>query len=178
MAGERVAGVTTMWMDATLDTGDTLLSRSLEIAPEDNAGTLTPKLAEIGADLLVETLQGLAEGTVIRKPQDDSLATKAPALLPEDGMIHWNETANGLCSRIRGVTPKPGATAFFRNKRVKIINALPDTTEFTDSIPGTIINLKQALVSAGDGSIIRLVTVQPEGKRAMQAGEWIRGIRI
>ncbi len=178
MAGELVTGVTTMWMDATLDTGDILLSSSLEISPDDNVGTLTPKLAEIGADLLIETLQGLAEGTISRQPQDSSLATHAPALLPEDGTIRWEESASAICNRIRGVTPKPGATAYFRGKRVKIIDAHLDALVSSELAPGEIINPKLAIVAAGGGSSVRLVTVQPEGKRAMLAGEWIRGNRI
>ncbi len=178
MAGEQVTGVTTMWMDATLDTGDILLKRELAIEADDNSGTLTPKLADIGANLLLETVQGLAEGTLIRHPQDSSLATLAPALLPEDGIIRWQENAVMICSRIRGVTPKPGATAFYQGKRIKIIAAEPAIGDWDMQNNGTFVSAKQALVSAGEASVVRLITVQPEGKRAMGAEEWMRGNRI
>jgi methionyl-tRNA formyltransferase len=99
MAGETETGVTTMWMDATLDTGDMLLSATMPIEPDDTTGTLTPKMAQLGANLLVETLAGLEVGTLIRRKQDDAEATFAPALTPEDAEVHWDETAGAICAR-------------------------------------------------------------------------------
>jgi len=121
MAGETVTGVTTMWMDAKLDTGDMMLSASLAIDTEETAGTLTPKLAILGANLLVETLDGLAAGTLQRLPQDNSRATLAPALLTTDGAIDWKQTAVTIANLIRGVSPKPGAyTAIHSVSKTKI----------------------------------------------------------
>ncbi len=121
MAGETVTGVTTMWMDAKLDTGDMLLSASIPIELDDTAGTLIPKLAALGANLLVETLDGLAADTLPRRSQDKSRATLAPALLTTDGAIDWNAAASTIVNLIRGVSPKPGAyTAIHSVNKTKI----------------------------------------------------------
>ena len=139
MAGETTLGVTTMWMDATLDTGDMLLDAGLTVAPDDNAGTVTPRLAALGADLLIQTLAGLQAGTLPRRKQDDAQATLAPALTPEDGILPWRENASALCARVRGVTPRPGASTQINGKRVKVWAAYQGTgnreqkTENTDA---------------------------------------------
>lgn len=194
MAGETETGVTTMWMDATLDTGDMLLEASLSIASDDTAGTLTPKMAHLGARLLVETLAGLQAGTISRRKQDDSLATFAPAITPEDCIVHWEEPADVLCNRIRGVSPKPGASAQRNGKRVKIWAAqpyvrpdLPSLQNATDAntpvpLPGTIIAISKlppgVLVAVGGGTIVLLTEAQPENGKRMSAADWARGQRL
>jgi methionyl-tRNA formyltransferase len=181
MAGETETGVTTMWMDATLDTGDRLLEASLPIAPDDTTGTLTPKLAELGARLLVETLDGLAAGTLPRRPQDDSQATYAPTITPEDGLIRWEEPGAAICHRIRGVSPKPGAFAAIKGRRVKIWRAQPDMTP-TDAAPGTVLEPVRSLsgvrVAAGVGTSVLLTEMQPESGKRMPAADWARGLRL
>lgn len=182
MAGEAETGVTTMWMAATLDTGDMLLARSLPIAPEDTAGTLFPKLAGLGADLLVETLQGLASNTLPRRPQDDALATYAPALTPEDGHLHWSEPALALHNRIRGVSPRPGAFTEFNGRRVKVWASLvaPDPSEPVP--PGTILGFSKhpagLLVAAGNNTALLLTEMQPDSGKRMPADAWARGLRL
>jgi methionyl-tRNA formyltransferase len=185
MAGEVETGVTTMWMDATLDTGDILLAEALPIAPEDTAGTLTPKLAILGARLLIETLEGLAAGTLRRQPQDDSQATLAPAIRPEDGILHWDEPAAITRNRIRGVTPRPGAFAAIKGKRVKIWKALADIAGLDLPItqpPGTILQITKSppgvLVADGVGTAVLLVETQPENGRRMPAADWARGLHL
>ena len=182
MAGETETGVTTMWMDATLDTGDMLLARSLRIEPEDTAGSLFPKLATLGAELLIETLAGLAAGTLPRRPQDPSQATFAPALTPADGLLSWNEPASALHRRIRGVSPKPGAFAEIAGRRVKIwaSHLAPDPAE--PPLPGTILGLSKhpagLLVAAGEGTALLLTETQPDSGKRMPADAWARGLRL
>ena len=117
--GESVTGVTTMRIDAGLDTGDILMQREIPIAPEDTAETLGPKLASIGADLMVETLRGLDTGQVHPTPQDHSQATLAPILKKEDGRMDFARTAKDLFNRLRGFQPWPGAFTTFKIKRCK-----------------------------------------------------------
>lgn len=208
MAGETETGVTTMWMDATLDTGDMLLEASLTVAPDDTAGTLTPRLALLGADLLIQTLEGLQNGTLARRKQDGSQATFAPAITPEDGIIRWEESASGICNRIRGVSPKPGAYSQIKGKRVKIVTALPvaslplqtpslqsplsvsgktqpdnqETSLEFGSEPGTVIGRQKSpaglLVAAGSGTVLLLTAVQPDNGKRMAASDWALGQRL
>ena len=182
MAGETETGVTTMWMDATLDTGDMLLAGTVPIDEEDNAGTLFPKLADLGARLLVETLGRLAEGTLARRPQDPALATLAPAIQPEDGIIRWDETAEQIHNRIRGVTPKPGAFAEIAGKRVKIWRARPADTSTASAPPGSILGFQKSppglLTAAGQGTALLITEAQPENGKRMSADAWARGLRL
>jgi methionyl-tRNA formyltransferase len=182
MAGETETGVTTMWMDATLDTGDMLLAEAIPIEPEDNAGTMFVKLADVGARLLVETLDGLAAGAVARRKQDDSQATLAPAIQPEDAEIDWSESAAQVRNRIRGVTPKPGAFTSIGGRRVKIWSAVPSDAGASGLRPGTVvaINKKPAglIVACGAGSDLLILEAQPDSGKRMNAGDWARGSRI
>ena len=114
--GETVTGVTTMRIDAGLDTGDILLQQELAIAPDDTAETLAPRLAAIGADLIVETLRRLQAGTVQPRPQDNSQASLAPILKKEDGLVDFSRSAAEIFNRIRGFQPWPGAYTKFRGK--------------------------------------------------------------
>ena len=118
--GESVSGVTTMRIDAGLDTGDILLQEEIPIAPEDTAVTLAPRMAAIGADLMVETLRGLQAGTVHPRPQDHARATLAPILKKEDGQIDFQLTAREILNRLRGFQPWPGAYTTFRGKNLHI----------------------------------------------------------
>src|SRR3974390_3552038 len=123
--GETVTGVTTMRIDAGLDTGDILQQRELPIAPEDTAEIISPPLAAIGADLIVETLRGLQAGSIQSRPQDNSRASLAPILKKEDGLVDFSRSANEIFNRIRGFQPWPGAYTKFRGKNLQIIKAHP-----------------------------------------------------
>ena len=123
--GESVTGVTTMRIDAGLDTGDILMQREISIGPEDTAETLGPKLAAIGADLMVETLRGLESGQVRPTPQDHSQATLAPILKKEDGRMDFARSANDLFNRLRGFQPWPGAFTMFKGKTLQVHRAQP-----------------------------------------------------
>src|SRR5437773_10852750 len=124
-SGETVTGVTTMRIDAGLDTGDILLQKEISIAPEDTTETLAPRMAAVGAELMVETLHGLKSGTIHPKPQDNSQATLAPLLKKEDGRIDFHRPAPEIVNRIRGFQPWPGAFTSFRGKNLHIWAARP-----------------------------------------------------
>src|SRR6478735_1474215 len=120
--GETVSGVTTMLLNEGLDTGDILLQKEMAIRPEDTAVTYAPRLAELGADMIVETLRGLEDKTVTPVPQDYAKATRAPILKKEDGLVDFSRTATEIHNRLRGFQPWPGAYTQFRGKALKLIS--------------------------------------------------------
>jgi len=136
--GEKETGVCTQLMEKQLDTGDLLLSVKESIKPDDTAGDLHDRLAVKGAMVLIDTLKGLANKKIQPVRQDHSLATYAPMLTKDDGLINWNKPAKSLESFIRGVMPWPGAYTFLGNKRLKIFKSRPITAEITES-PGTVL---------------------------------------
>jgi methionyl-tRNA formyltransferase len=174
--GESVTGVTTMKIDQGLDTGDILLKREIPIEPDDTAVTLAPRLAELGADLLVETLEEWKRGIVEPVPQDESLATHASILKKEDGLVDFNRTAAEIRNRLRGFQPWPGAYTHFRGKTLKIIAArVADALKLA---PAQLFAKGERLfVGCGAGSALELLHLQPEGKKAISAREFINGYR-
>ena len=175
--GESVTGVTTMRIDAGLDTGDILLQREVAIAPEDTAETLGPKLAVLGADLMVETLRGLESGEVRPIPQDHSKATPAPILKKEDGRIGFERTAAEISNRLRGFQPWPGAYTVFRGKHLQVHRAHP-VEPAAELAPGQIVGEGGRLVTGcGNRTALELAEVQMEGKRRMSAADFINGYR-
>jgi methionyl-tRNA formyltransferase len=176
--GETVTGVTTMRIDAGLDTGDILLQRELPITPDDTAETLSPKLASIGADLMVETLLALRQGTIRSKPQDHSKATLAPILHKEDGQIDFQRPATEILNRLRGFQPWPGAFTLFRGKQLLICNARVAVSE-TDATRASASLLVEntRLFAVCRDSMLELLEVQPEGKKRMAARDFINGYR-
>src|SRR6202030_2534057 len=122
--GESVTGVTTMKIDAGLDTGDVLLQRELPIAADDTAETLSPKLAAVGADLTVTTLRGLQAGTINPRHQDQAQATLAPILKKHDGLVDFSRPATEILNRLRGFQPWPGAHTKFRGKNLQLWKAV------------------------------------------------------
>jgi methionyl-tRNA formyltransferase len=175
--GESVTGVTTMRIDAGLDTGDILMQREIPIGPEDTAGTLGPKLAAIGADLMVETLRGLENGQVRPTPQDHSQATLAPILKKEDGRMDFVRTANDLFNRLRGFQPWPGAFTIFRGKTLQVHRAQP-VQRAVKLTPGQVaVEGTRMFVGCGKDTTLELVEIQLEGKRRMTAQEFINGYR-
>jgi methionyl-tRNA formyltransferase len=180
-SGESVTGVTTMHIDAGLDTGDILMQREIPIALEDTAEALGPKLASVGADLMVETLHGLESGQLRAIPQDDSQATLAPILKKEDGRMDFARSADDLFNRLRGFQPWPGAFTIYKGKTLQVHRAQP-------SQPGVQLPPGQVLVEGtrllvGCGKIsyaataLELLEVQLEGKRRMNAQEFVNGYR-
>jgi methionyl-tRNA formyltransferase len=177
--GESVTGVTTMRIDAGLDTGDILMQCEIPIGPEDTAETLAPRLAAMGADLMVETLRGLDTGNVRPVPQDHSQATLAPILKKEDGRIEFTRGAEDLFNRLRGFQPWPGAFTIFRNKTLQLHRARP-VQPALKLAPGEIaVEGARLFVGCGQNTdmVLELIEIQLEGKRRMTAQEFINGYR-
>ncbi len=171
-SGESVTGVTTMRINAGLDTGDILLQREMPIAPEDTSETLAPRLAETGAELMVETLRGLQDGTVHPRPQDHALATLAPVLTREDGRVDFQRSAREILNRLRGFQPWPGAFTTFRAQPIHIWAAKVEP----GPLPSGELrrNGPRLLVGCGQDAL-ELLEVQPQGKRRMSARDFING---
>jgi methionyl-tRNA formyltransferase len=173
--GELLTGVTTMKIDEGLDTGDILLQRELAITPDDTAEALAPKLAAIGADLMVDTLRGLESGQILPSPQDDSKATLALILTKEDGRIDFHRTAADVSNRLRGFQPWPGAHTLFRGRHIQVHRAHP-AEQPPRLAPGELtVETTRLLAGCGNGTVLELVELQPEGKRRMSARDFTNG---
>jgi methionyl-tRNA formyltransferase len=171
-AGDRETGITVMYMDEGLDTGDILLQRNVEILPNETGGALHDRLARIAPDALLEALRPLAAGNAPRIPQDNARATYAPKLKREHGKIDWSESAEAIERKIRAYDPWPGAFMKLANQYLKIFSA-----SIVDLIgrPGEILcSDKDLVVAAGKGALA-LSEVQLEGKRRMTGAEFLRG---
>ncbi len=173
--GETITGVTTMRIDAGLDTGDILLQEQIPIAPSDTAETLAPLLAAVGAKLTVETLRGLQADAIHPLPQDDAHSTLAPILKKEDGRMDFSRPANELLNRMRGFQPWPGAYTKFRGKTLQIWKAGAQNRALPPS--ETTVEGDHLLVGCGNGTAVELLEVQLEGKKRSPAADFIRGYR-
>src|SRR5580704_4632540 len=173
--GETITGVTTMRLDAGLDTGDILLHREIPIAPTDTAEALAPKLAALGANLIVETLRELQNGAVRPRPQDHAQATLAPILTKEDGLIDFYRPASEIMNRMRGFQPWPGAYTKFRGKNLQVWRVA--ATDLT--LPPAELKAEgdRLFVGCGRREAIELLEVQLEGKKRSAAADFIRGYR-
>jgi len=176
--GETRTGVTTMRIDAGLDTGDMLLKWETEIGAEETALELSPRLARAGADLLVETLKGLADGSITPQPQDNSEASLAPILKKEDGQIDWNWPARKIFNRTRGLLPWPGAYSFFRGQMFHIWKARV-SSEAMSGQPGQLVPEKKRLfIVCGQGTALEALEVQIEGRKRMPVESFLNGQRL
>ena len=180
--GESVTGVTTMRIDAGLDTGDILLQREIAIGLEDTSETLGPKLASVGADLMLETLRGLEAGRVRPTPQDHAQATLAPILKKDDGRMDFSRSAREVFNRLRGFQPWPGAFTTFKSKTLHVHRAQPWLHAVTLK-PGEIeVEGTRLLVGCGKDkhtdTALELIEIQLEGKRRMSTQEFINGYRL
>ncbi len=173
--GETLTGVTTMRLDAGLDTGPMLLAEKTAIAPEETAADLFESLAEIGSRLMVKTLAGLEDGSVYPVQQDHGAATLAPILTREDGRMDFSRTATDLLNRWRGFQPWPGAWTTLRGKKL-IVHRMK--VEHGQGSEGELRVEGQRLLAGCRESMLELVEVQMEGKRRMSAGEFLRGHQV
>ena len=176
--GEAETGITTMLMNEGMDTGPILLQGKLEISPDDTAGTLAPRLAELGGRLLVDTITQLKAGTLIPKKQDDGQATLAPLLKKEDGLIDWTMNATALANRVRGLSPWPGAYTFFGAERWNIWKAVSNAGAVTDK-PGTIVVAnKQAIIVATGNGLLDIREIQTANSKRMSVGQFLAGHQV
>jgi methionyl-tRNA formyltransferase len=180
--GETETGVSTMLIDEGLDTGPVLLQRATPIGPRETASELEPRLARLGAELLVETLRGLEDGTLAPTPQDHERATLAPLLKKEDGHLDWTRTAGEIDCRVRGFHPWPGTFSSLGGRMLKILKARPFEAgpASPDAEPGTVLSIdaEGLVVSCGRGTRLVLQEIQPESRRAMPAAAFAAGARL
>jgi methionyl-tRNA formyltransferase len=174
-SGETVTGVTTMRIDEGLDTGDILLQQELAISGQDTSETLSPKLAAMGAALMIETLRGLKAGTIQPQKQDNASATLAPILKKEDGRIDFSRSAQEIYNRFRGFQPWPGAFTSFRGKGLNV-TAIKLASEQVQQAELLVEN-GRLFVGCSNRGAIELLEVQPEGKKRMSAGDFVHGYR-
>ena len=172
--GETATGVTSMFMDAGMDTGDIIDTLTTPIGENETAGELFERLAPLGARLLSTTLAAIADGTVTRRPQNDAEATMAPMLEKAMGRLDLTRPAQELHNQVRGMNPWPGAFCTAGGKTLKIHET---RVAAGSGAPGTLLCADPVTVACGEGAL-QLVTVQPEGKPRMAAEAWLRGARL
>lgn len=171
-AGDSETGITVMYMDEGLDTGDILSQRNLEILPNDTGGSLHDRLAQIAPETLLESLRLLAAGNAPRIPQANARATYAPKLKREHGQIDWSESAEAIARKIRAHNPWPGAFMKVGDQNLKVFSA---SVVDLNGQPGEILRSDKDLIVATGKGALSLTEVQLEGKRRMSAGEFLRG---
>lgn len=188
LEGLAETGVSTIRMEPRLDAGPILLQRRTTVGADEDAGSLGERLARIGGELLVETLDRIAEGEPEEQPQDEAQATFAPKLTRDDELIHWARPSDEIVRRVRALSPSPAAATLFRGRRLKILRAqtvLPGEAAESSGpqLPGTVAEMRaetraaDRLVVAAEGGWVALLEVIPEGKRRMTAEEFVRGYR-
>jgi methionyl-tRNA formyltransferase len=178
--GETVTGLTTMQIDAGMDTGPTLLRREVAIGPDETAPELAARMSDVGADLIVESLLQFDRGELALAPQDEKNATYAQILKKEDGRIDWTKTAPQIYNRMRGFTPWPGSYSTFRGKTCHL-GGHPETSGAAEAprAPGELVDTaKNIYVVCGKGTRLRLESVQIEGRKKITAREFANGARI
>jgi methionyl-tRNA formyltransferase len=184
--GESKTGVTSMRIDAGMDTGEILLQREMEIGPRETAPELAARMSELGAPLMTETLRGLAAGTISPRPQTDELASSAPMLKKEDGRIEWSRPAQEIFNRIRGFAPWPGAYTSFRGQTCHIWGepASADLGEqraqpVKPGAAGTLlVERNTAMVRCGGATYLHLLGVKLEGRKQVSAAEFVNGAHL
>ncbi len=174
MSGDRETGVTTMLLDEGMDTGPILVQRKTKIGEEETAAEVEERLAEMGAQLAVQSVQGLLQGTLSPLPQPPG-GTLAPKLTKDEGRIDWSQDTWTIHNVVRGTQPWPGAWTHLNGRRVKLLRSRPTDLPRPAQPPGTVVAEKRRLlVATGDG-VLELLTVQPEGCRPMSGCEFQSG---
>jgi methionyl-tRNA formyltransferase len=178
--GETTTGVTTMLMSEGLDEGDVLLQEEVAVEPGEHAPALLDRLAALGAELLCRTLSGLQDGTIVPRPQDPSAATLAPMLRSEDGVADFRRSAREIEGRVRGFDPWPGVWARSRGRRFRVVEAAALEGETTSAPPGRVLELRNdaLTIACGEGTVLAIRTVQPEGRRAQSARDIVNGRQL
>lgn len=173
--GFKTTGVTTMFMDVGLDTGDMLLKSEVEIGENETCEELHDELSAAGAELLLKTLECLEAGTLTRTPQNDEESTYASILTKELSPINWSDSAQKIHDQVRGLYLWPSASTVFEGKKLKIHSTVI-TGATSDEAAGTVVKSDSALeVVCGDGKVLELVDIQYEGKKRMKAADFLRG---
>jgi methionyl-tRNA formyltransferase len=175
--GETETGVTIMQIDAGLDTGDMLRSEMAAIEPDETAPELSARLAPIGAELLLQAMRDIENGSVLREKQNHAEASYAPILKKEDGLINWSSPAVQIYNRLRGFTPWPGAYTTFRGQQLSVLRAKP--VQRPMAAPGVLeVEKRRVFAACGDNTALELLEVQLAGKKRMPAEAFLNGYQI
>jgi methionyl-tRNA formyltransferase len=176
MAGDEVTGATTFRLEEGLDTGPTYGVMTETIRPTDTAGALLQRLSTAGAGLLVATMDGLESGTLQAVPQPGEGVSHAPKITVEDARVRWDRPAVAVDRQVRGCTPAPGAWSTFRGERLKLLPVAP-VADGPAAAPGEIVADRRSVHVGTATGAVRLGTVQPHGRKPMDAADWARGVR-
>ena len=176
MDGVTETGVTTFFLQRTVDTGAIILRRALEVGPDDTAGDVHDRLAEIGAGAVVETTRRILDGTANAQPQDDALASAAPKIFRQDGEIDWTRPALEVHNHIRALAPYPGAWTTWDGETLKVLRTVR-TDAVLEAAPGTVVTDDRLLVACGRGAL-EVAEVQRQGKRRMAAADFLNGVGL
>ena len=172
--GDKTTGVTTMYMADGIDTGDMILAKETPIGENETSGELFERLSNLGAESLDETIKLIESGKTPRTPQNHDLSTHAPMIEKSMAFIDFTKSPQEICNLVRGMNPSPVAKTYLGGKLIKVLKAVPCDIS---APPGEIADPKRFVVGCGGGSV-EFITVQPEGKKAMDAGDFIRGKRL
>lgn len=175
MAGETETGVTTFFLEEKVDTGDIILQKSMSIGPNETAGEVHDRMKVLGAEAVVDTVQQIEEGTVERRPQEDSEATPAPKIHDEDCNIPWAESAEVVHNHIRGLSPYPGAWTLHDGTRLKIYQSRRAEGE---GAPGEVLKADDRLLVACDTGAVEVVTLQQPGRQRLNAHDFLNGYSL
>ncbi len=177
LAGDGVTGVSIMQMTAKMDAGPVLAQRTEPVREGDTGGSLSQRLARLGAVFLVETLQRWLDGRITPVPQDEAKATYCKLITKEHGELDWTRPADALWRQVRAYQPWPGAYTWWKGKLLKVIEARA-VAGATPAPPGTVVRVDGGVaVAAGEGTALALRTVQMEGKKALEIGAFLAGAR-
>lgn len=173
MDGVTETGVTTFFLQRTVDTGAVILRRATPVGPDETAGDIHDRLAEIGAEAVVETVRQIAAGTAARQPQDDALASPAPKIFREDGEIDWAQPAAAVHNHVRALAPAPGAWTLWDGETLKVLRTRTGVS--ASGAPGTVSVADGAMrVACGEGAV-EVLEVQRQGKRRMPSADFLNG---
>lgn len=177
--GDSLTGITSMCIDAGMDTGDMLLKSEIPIAPDATAPQLIARLSEAGVPVMLNTLRGLAAGSLAPQPQDHTQATSAPLLKKEDGLISWTNSALQIYNRMRGFDPWPGAYTTYRGQTAHLWGQPEPRQLQTNKTPGEIFfDSNNFVVACGDGTVLRILEVKQEGRKRITAAEFVNGAHL
>jgi len=179
MAGDVETGVTIMRVVKALDAGPMMAKATRAIGPDETSDIVERDLAQLGARLLVNVVDDVAAGKTAETPQDDGAATYAPRLTKEDGVVDWSRAAAAIHNQIRGLHPWPHAFSFLDGRRFILIRSQVDVHDRSNAAPGTVVHAdSDRLILATGNGLLRIVEIQPEGKRLLSAREFLAGHRI
>lgn len=172
--GDKETGVTTFFLQDKVDTGNIIATEKLQIKPEDNLGSVYYSLCDIGAKLVLQTVNSIEEGSVYTKIQDEALASPAPKITKETCLINWNKPAEEINNLVRGLSPVPGAYFLYNEKSYKVYKTSV-MNEFSELKPGEIKETKKEIFVGTSHKTLQLLEIQPEGRKRMNADAFLRG---